>query len=218
MNFLSFRKTLTESIAKTEQQLKASSLKTDEQLNSLTQSIAKTDQQCKAVSQDVKFILSGQAKLIGQIEQVMNYNRNRDEELEEVLDEVFFNALKNRGWNVTRLNCTEIYDAGELQLEWDGIFSAHHPNHLPEKRLFLVETKQVFLMKKFVSFKKRFTKMKNLMNTLHADNEFFCYKDHLLCGVIASPVIQFVLNVTNDNFSSITLKRDFFDQYEVTIV
>jgi hypothetical protein len=152
---------------------------------------------------------------------LINYNSNRDKELEETLDEVLLIALEDLGWNSTRIDLHNVYNSSNhIILEWDGIYSSHHiQNPDSTKRLFIVETKQVFRKNKFFDFKERFEKMRNFLTTVDPDNAFFPFRDHLLCGVVASPTIKFPVDlITESNFSSITLKRDVSDQYEVKLV
>ena len=62
-----------------------------------------------------------------QIRMLLNYNRNRDEELEEVIEETLIEKLRDEEWTVSKVGFTEIFRSdGRKLLEWDGIIQGKH--------------------------------------------------------------------------------------------
>jgi len=126
--------------------------KTEELIGNLAKSQDKTEEL-------IGNLAKSQAKTEIKLRQLIGYNSNRDQELEDAIEEALFRKLQDSGWNVVRVGFTEIYQDNRLILEWDGIIEAKHVES-SRNVLFVIETKQIFTVEKFESFRKRFAKMK----------------------------------------------------------
>jgi hypothetical protein len=153
-----------------------------------------------------------QAKTDEQLRFLINYNSNRDEELEMIIEDALIKKLKDAGWSVSNVDFTEIFHPdGRKLLEWDGILQCKHEKSQKEI-LIVIETKQVVTAEKFNKFQRRLIKMKKVIEKASVDDDLFPYKEFLLCGVIAGPVIR--EDVDTSGFTNITLKQD---QYYVNL-
>ena len=76
------------------------------------------------------------------LENLVGYNKNRDEELEVLLSTAFYEYLRQKKWQVAQIKVSEIYNTtGSPILQWDFIFFATHQDYEPT--LFLGEAKQL---------------------------------------------------------------------------
>ena len=167
-------------------------------IEALAKSQAKTDKQ--------------QAKTDKQLQLLINYNSNRDNELEKLIEEALIKKLKDAEWTVSVVEFTEIFRSdGRKLLEWDGILMCRHEKSQKDV-LVVIETKQIVTMEKFENFKTRFLKMKKAMKNTTVDDDLWPFGDFLLCGAIAGPVIREEVDISG--FTCITLKED---QYEVNL-
>jgi hypothetical protein len=157
-------------------------------------------------------ISKSQKKTDGQLRSLINYNQNRDHELEEVIEETLMKKLRDQNWAMSKVDFTEIVRPdGRNLLEWDGIIQG--ANRITGKKILLViETKQVFTADKLDNFKVRFLKMKNAMEKAQVYDDLYPFKHFLLCGAVAAPVFR--EDVDPSGFTCITLKED---QYEVSL-
>lgn len=156
-----------------------------------------------------KELKESQIKTEKQLLQLIGYNKNRDEELEDAVENALFRKLLESGWNVKVVGTTEVFrKGGRPFLEWDGVLAAENLAS-SKKVLFVIETKQIFSRKKFNTFVKRFHSMKYAMDPKHLmDDNWRPFVDYELCGVIGSPMIS--TDLGDHNFSVVTSTNDQF--------
>jgi len=89
-----------------------------------------------------------------QLQQLINYNSNRDEELEITIATSIKTKMSQDGWNVTTIDVRKIFQRNNStseMFEVDGVLFANHTSYkLP--RLVFIEAKQVCTMPKYTKF------------------------------------------------------------------
>ena len=79
---------------------------------------------------------------------LIDYNQNRDKELEDLITDVYMDALLKENWVVEKIKVGVIYSPnGTPIMEWDGILFGTHPDYDPT--FFFVEAKQVATSAKY---------------------------------------------------------------------
>ena len=102
-----------------------------------------------------------------QLDKLIRYNINRDEELESIIAAAFIDNLDTNDWMVDKIDATDIYfPNGTILIEWDGYIYATHKD-IPLPVLFILETKQVMDKKNFGVFKKWIAGMGNILKRLN---------------------------------------------------
>ena len=106
----------------------------------------------------------------GDIQSLINYNSNRDKELELLIENVLFQYLISLGWKVTIFPSRIIYNtSGSKIIELDGAMTAFHKS-LKYRLFFIIETKQLFTMKNFnEDFLKKIEKLKAFIYEINSD-------------------------------------------------
>ena len=206
---------LIEDIAKTQVETNKQLVMTQKQIaetQAETQKlIAETNKQIAETNKQLAETDKQLAKTDKQLRLLINYNSNRDEELEMFIEEAMVRKLKDAEWTVSVAEFTEIFRSdGRKLLEWDGILMCRHEKSQKDV-LVVIETKQIVTMEKFEKFKTRFLKMKKAMKNTVVDDDLWPFRDFLLCGVIAGPVIKEEEDISGFTF---ILKED---QYEVNL-
>lgn len=98
-------------------------------------------------------------KTDNQLKQLINYNKNRDNDLESVISGRFLQKLQQEGWSVSKLNFHQVYDhAGTNLFGFDSVMFAAHVNQ-SNPILFFGETKQLFTRSKLIGFYCRLERM-----------------------------------------------------------
>jgi len=94
------------------------------------------------------------ARVDASLKQLIDYNHNRDSELELQMRDVYFDALLKENWHVEIIDVDVIYSPdGKSIIEWDGILFG--TLHGLSPTLFLIETKQVATLAKYNSLLER---------------------------------------------------------------
>ena len=79
---------------------------------------------------------------------LIDYNQNRDKELEDLITDVYMGALLKEKWVVEKIKVGVIFSPyGTRIMEWDGILFGTHPDFVPT--FFFVEAKQVATSAKY---------------------------------------------------------------------
>ena len=98
------------------------------------------------------------ARVNTSIKQLIDYNKNRDKELELQMKDVYFCALLKENWSVEIIDVDVIYSPdGKSIIEWDGILFGTHADFDPT--FFFIETKQVATSAKYNSLVERVANM-----------------------------------------------------------
>jgi len=198
-------------------------------INQLALSVKDREEENKNTSSIVKELTLSVKDLIG-------YNRNRDEELEILLEEKLLEHLEANDWEVDKINRVDmIYNSeGVVLTELDGIIFGRHTSYPGIGFFFFLEAKQVFDLKKYKrDFKTKFPILKSILDELPVKNtsanslfidmckRLFRYKrscsDYRLVGVLGSPCIEASLlnQLIEDQISTITQSSD---QYVVNLI
>jgi hypothetical protein len=121
---------------------------------------------------NMKEIVKQQKRTNTQLMQLIQYNQNRDLELEHMSAISLMNELESAGYEVHKLPDKFIYHPDDSTLlEWDGILAAEH-HALNRRIIFVIETKQIFTIEKWNKFDERIKVMAAFMQAISANTTF----------------------------------------------
>ena len=183
--------------------------------------------------------ITSQQNLINskKIEELIDYNQNRDRELEIIIENKLYNFLKDEGWKIFKVNnIRQIYDSEDKVLtDLDGLLYGSHTSYPGVGFYFFLEVKQIFTIKKYnKNFKTKVTILENILDEIPSKKSltkrseykkmcdaFYRYKrmnsDYKLVGIVGSPSIDPGLQkiLVESKVSTIVCSAD---QYSVNLV
>jgi len=128
----------------------------ENKISAVENKISAVENKISAVENKISAVNATVADINVKANELINYNENRDKELEDVAQMAVVKQLQHDGFSVVNTALPKLFSPnGSVFVEFDGILLATHPNHTDVDFLFVLETKQLMNMKKFNDFRQK---------------------------------------------------------------